>query len=256
LRILQVTDPHILSDFGKEIYGSDTFESLRSVLQAAITLNEPPDIMVVTGDLSEDGSETSYQRLRELLLETNLPTYVIPGNHDSISQMKKTLIGDRIQMKSIVDFDFWRLVLLNSKVPNASHGFLEQQEIQLLESALEDNSERSVVTCLHHGPISPCPSKGCQLNNTEFFLATLKRYPKARVVLAGHAHIELEKKIDHVTLLTTPATSSLCIHAQEGAAVNHEDFWDSHEFDSTRRGFRILDIQDDGNFKTKVHWVH
>jgi hypothetical protein len=38
--------------------------------------------------------------------------------------------------------------------------------------------------------------------------------------------------------------------------VNHEDFWDSHEFDSTRRGFRILDIQDDGNFKTKIHWVH
>src|SRR5882724_3280896 len=93
VRALQITDLHLLSEVGATIYGTDSFESLRAVLERALGLPAPPEIIVATGDLSEDGSAASYRRLRGLLLETGLPVHVLPGNHDSVIEMKRALIG-------------------------------------------------------------------------------------------------------------------------------------------------------------------
>jgi Icc protein len=95
IRVLQITDLHILPVEGAAIYGADSSASLRAVLDVACALPEPPTLIIATGDLSEDGSAASYLRLREMLIETGLPTYVLPGNHDDVAQMHRALLGER-----------------------------------------------------------------------------------------------------------------------------------------------------------------
>jgi Icc protein len=255
LRVLQITDLHILPRVRSAIYGTDSFESLRAVLGAALVLPEPPTLVVATGDLAEDGSEESYDRLRGPLLETGLPFYVLPGNHDSEDEMRSALVGGPIQTGPVVDIGSWRLVLLDSCVRGAPHGFLAASQLDLLTSALADDPSRPVLTCLHHGPARPCPASGCRLHNDDVLLGLLGSRPNARAVISGHAHTEIERHSEHVTLLTAPSTCSQGIHAQRGEPVDHEDFWASHRFDPSRYGFRMLTLLPGGELESAVHWV-
>jgi Icc protein len=255
VRILQVTDCHILPGEGDEVYGTDTYRSLQAVLRAALALAQPPERIIATGDLSEDGADASYARLRDLLRETGLPVNVIPGNHDSPEAMRRSLLCDSVAMVPTLDLEGWRVAFLNSQVPGHAHGYLDEAELQLLTLALDEAPGRSVVTCLHHSPIPPCPSRGCHLHNDDQLLELLAARPNARLVLAGHAHLESNSRLGHTTFLTTPASSSQASHAQQGDPVDHEDFWASHAFDPSRHGFRMLTLKPGGRFETQVHWV-
>ena len=255
MRVLQITDCHLLSRTDARVYGTDTYRSLNLVLDAAFGLDEPPELVLATGDLSEDGSPGSYQRLRELLLESGVPTYVVAGNHDSVQGMKRFLVGGPISMEPQIDVGSWRAIFLSSKVEGEPFGYLDDAELLRLTQTLAEERDRPAVVCVHHSAIPPCPSTGCLLRNNEAFLAVIEAHHNARVVLAGHAHLELSQQSRTATLLTTPATSSQCAHAQLGAPVDHEDFWASHEFDPRQHGFRMLTLHEDGSFDTQVHWV-
>jgi 3',5'-cyclic AMP phosphodiesterase CpdA len=189
MRVLHITDCHVLPESGAKVYGVDTFRALQRVLTAALTLRNPPDLILATGDLSEDGSAGSYRRLRDALVGTGLPVYAIPGNHDSSQQMQR------------------------------------------------------------------CPSTGCHLKNDDELIAVLDSHPNARIVLAGHSHQELERRGRYAALLTTPATSAQCRHAQRGDPVDHEDFWASHEFDADKHAFRMLTLRSNGRVDTRIRWV-
>ena len=255
VRVLHVTDLHILPVAGATIYGADSFASLRAILDAALALPEPPALIIATGDLSEDGSPASYRRLHGLLAETGLPTHVLPGNHDAPAELRTALLGGPVQMSPVIDVESWRVVLLDSRVPGRPHGFLEPSQLELLSSALAEDPSRPVLACLHHGPARYCPSSGCQLHNAVALLDLMVSRSNARAVICGHAHLELERSAEHVKLFTTPSTCSQAWHAQLGEPVDHEEFWSSHRFDPSRWGFRMLTLMPGGEIESRVHWV-
>jgi Icc protein len=255
IRALQITDLHVVAQDGATINGTDSFESLRAVLHAAQTLAEPPELIIATGDLSEDGSEASYRRLRSVFLETGLPVHVLPGNHDSVSGMTKSLIGGRIQMAPVVEAGAWRIVLLSSRVRGQSYGLLDDSQLAVLRSALAAEPRRPVLACLHHCPLRACPSPGCHLQNDAMLLELLQASPSARAVISGHLHIEMDRRFGHLTVFTTPSTGSQLLHAQLGEPVDHDDFAASHRYDPSRHGFRMLTLRPDGELESTVHWV-
>lgn len=255
VRLLHITDLHILPTAGATIYGTDSFESLRAVLGAARALPEPPDLIVATGDLSEDGSPGAYRRLHQLLAGTGLPAHVLPGNHDAAAELGRALLGGAVQAGPVVDVGAWRVVLLDSQVPGRPHGHLDRAQLDLLAAALDEDPDRPVLVCLHHGPARYCPSSGCQLQNPDDLLKLLAAHPNARGVLAGHGHVDLEQRHGHTAIFVTPSTCSQLWHAQPGEAADHEDFEASHRFDPSRYGFRMIALGDDGALESSVHWV-
>jgi len=255
VRLLHITDLHILPSAGATIYGTDSFESLRAVLGAARALPAPPQLIVATGDLSEDGSPGSYRRLHELLAGTGLPVHVVPGNHDAADPLRRSLLGGPVQSGPVVEAGSWRIVLLDSQVPGQPHGLLDRAQLELLAAALDEDPARPVLVGLHHGPASYCPSSGCQLQNAAALLELLESRPNARGVICGHGHLELERAARHVRLFTTPSTCSQAWHAQLGDPVDHEDFWASHRYDPGRHGFRVLTLRSGGEIESTVHWV-
>ena len=96
MRVVQITDLHLLPDNGSRLYGVDTMASLELVLEKIMELPEPAEAIIATGDLAEDGSEESYARLRQRLARLGVPVYVLPGNHDDPAAMRATLVGDGV----------------------------------------------------------------------------------------------------------------------------------------------------------------
>jgi Icc protein len=110
LRIMHITDTHIVAEPGAEVYGIDSFTALESLLAVMQRDAWTPHLLIATGDLSEDGSALSYQRLRSLLTSVDLPVYCIPGNHDVLAQMHIHLQGGSIHLKRRVVWESWQIV--------------------------------------------------------------------------------------------------------------------------------------------------
>lgn len=78
--IAQLSDLHI-NPKGDLAYGrADTLFNLKQTLSAVKGHN--PDLVIITGDISDRGEEGAYRLCKTLLDETDLPYVPLPGNHD------------------------------------------------------------------------------------------------------------------------------------------------------------------------------
>jgi Icc protein len=64
LDILQLSDPHLLADPAARLKGVQTSETFRRALQHALAALDP-DIILLTGDLSQGCSAQTYARIRQ-----------------------------------------------------------------------------------------------------------------------------------------------------------------------------------------------
>ena len=55
-----------------------------------------PDLLLATGDLSEDGSRTSYLALRNYLKPLGIPVLALPGNHDDPGLLAEVFPGSPV----------------------------------------------------------------------------------------------------------------------------------------------------------------
>jgi 3',5'-cyclic-AMP phosphodiesterase len=240
VHVVQLTDAHLFANPAGTLLGLNTRDSLRHVV-AQVGREQPRvDLLLCTGDLSQDGSVASYEAFRELTGAFAVPTRWLPGNHDEAKVMAE-VAPELVQ--SVTDIGGWRVVMLNSAVPGATHGLLEQEQLSILAEALASAGERHCLVCCHHQPVDI----GCAwiapigLRNADELLQRLRGYPQVKALLWGHIHQEWDERRDGLRLLATPST---CIQFAAGS----EDFKVSEE----QPGYRWLRLHADGRVETGV----
>lgn len=254
LRILHLTDTHILEDPEATLHGVDSFTNLKSLLSTIQSDSWKPDVVIATGDLSQDGSAESYRRLRSLLTPFEVPVYCIPGNHDDVSRMQAHLKGGPILMERLVSRGSWYIVFLDSRVPGEEYGFLSDSELAHLEETLEQAPRRPTLVAVHHGPFPICPIPACQLENADAFLTILGRHEQVYGVISGHHHCEVDEHYRGVRMLVTPSTFLHVDHPNGPESREGSQLEDPHEFIPGRRGIRRLELFPDGQVGTRVIW--
>ena len=82
LLIAQLSDPHIGT--GPAFLGGqmDTERALRRAVAHVVAMAPRPDLVLLTGDLTERGSAAEYARVADALAPLPMPVYAVPGNHD------------------------------------------------------------------------------------------------------------------------------------------------------------------------------
>ena len=73
--IAQVTDMHLFANQNQELLGMPTTESFQAVIERLKDLRCELDLLLLTGDLSGDGTLASYESLQNLLLPLQIPAY-------------------------------------------------------------------------------------------------------------------------------------------------------------------------------------
>ena len=116
-------------------------------------MTEKIDLILLTGDLTQDCSATSYIRLRESIDRLEIPTYCLAGNHDDIPLMRSHLPSPYISLETSLHIGKWRLLLLSSVVENAVYGHLDTSELSRLESMLQAEPDRPTLIAFHHPAI-------------------------------------------------------------------------------------------------------
>ena len=253
-RIVQITDLHVLTDDNEEICGVRPNQSLAKVISDINSLSPAADMVIASGDLTDAGSPESYRHLRELLIKINCPVYIMPGNHDEPEAMRSELPGEQIYYQSSVECGAWKLLLLDSKTPGASHGTISANELRRIETELAD-SNAPVLLATHHTPLRLCASASCQMQNAQAFLTLIKKHHQIKGLVAGHTHNEVDQMHGKLRIMTTPSTMVQVTHNQHEACKSNDEFWEYHSPDISRHGYRVVDLHADGILKTEVCWV-
>ncbi len=152
LDILQLTDMHLFADPDTDLRGVNTASSFRRALDHALAAWDP-DLILLTGDLSEDRSEEAYGQLRHALEPLGVPVFCIPGNHDNPEMMERELTGGQFRYCESIRHENWLLPMLNTWDGDRGGGRLGQNELEDLERQLADTDAEHVLVCLHHQPV-------------------------------------------------------------------------------------------------------
>lgn len=245
LRITHFTDPHLFGGAGESLRGMATLPALQATLTHARASGWPPDAVLVTGDIVQH-DPAGYRHFVRLFGGLGVPVLCLPGNHDSPSHMRRALSGRPFIVGGHVDIKDWRIVLLDSHVADAAHGWLDEAQLQLLEESLATAGPLHALVCLHHHPV-PVGSRWLDtvgLRNAEAFWERIDRHPRVRAVVFGHVHQAYDAERRAVRLLATPSTGAQFLPEAEDFAL-----------DERPPGYRTLTLDGEGTVQTEVVWL-
>jgi len=189
--IAQISDTHI----GGPVAGAG--ERFSQAIEVINAMTEVPDLVLLTGDLTENGTEAEWAEFRERLGVLKVRSEALAGNHDrGISE----LAGHRAIESGPI-----RLVLLDT----ASDCFTVA-DADWLEAELSSHPRRTTVIAMHHPPFETgiwwmdCVG----LADADRLEAVVRRHPQVIQVLSGHVHRSIQSQWGSCGLWVCPSTSS------------------------------------------------
>ncbi len=241
LLVAQITDTHLFAEVEPSVFGVQTYNSLQAVVEKLKALQPQPDILLLTGDLSQDESSQSYEFLYNAIAPLNIPSYWLPGNHDNLPIMEQVLQHPPIDATKSFHAGGWNFLLLSSLLPGCVHGEISRQSLDWLELQL---TNYPTLIAVHHPPclINSDWMDNINLRNYEEFLAVVERHPQVKLVVFGHIHQEFDNHSGGVRYLGSPST---CVQFQP----------QSKEFTIDKQaqpGFRLLNLFTDGTYNTEI----
>ncbi|MCU0552340.1 MAG: 3',5'-cyclic-AMP phosphodiesterase [Leptolyngbya sp. Prado105] len=244
LRIAQVTDLHLFAESDQCLLGMPTLRSLNVLITQLRQLAPQPDLLLLTGDLSQDGSADSYHHVQRLLSPLGIATYWLPGNHDRVEIMERSLTQFHAD-KSFRKRN-WQFILLNSQDPGCVHGRISKESLNWLDRQLAQNPNVPTLVSLHHPPflVNSTWLDTSTLQNSPELFKVLDRHAQVKLVVFGHIHQEFQHQRKAVTYLGTPSTCIQFARASDKFALGEEE-----------PGFRLLELYSDGTWKSQVKRV-
>jgi Icc protein len=226
MRILHLSDTHLTRLPGGNQDGVDTRESLRRILHDCREL-PGPDVVVVTGDVADDGSREAYTDALDLVggfaRQRRIPAIFSTGNHDERAAFTAVLgsghfdaegrdrpedrldsaDGERAAVTTVAGH---RIITLDSLVPGKGYGLVSAAQLGWLRDVLAEPAPQGSVLALHHPPVvvpGVAVQEALGLRNGED-LAEAIGGTDVRLVLCGHFHLQLFGMLAAVPVWVTP----------------------------------------------------
>ena len=245
--LIQISDTHLYGDKNKKINSSNSYQNLKKVLNHIANLKVKPELIVVSGDLSQDCTFESYQHLANLLNAFGIKYYLLPGNHDDVTIVNKVFDFNWVKDAADYFFEFkdWFIYVLDTTAYPEDGGKLTLKQFTGFESNLKQKKEMSTLVFMHHHPLlinSPWMDNMI-LKEKEQFNQIIKQNPQIKAVLFGHIHQVFEKTINGTFYASAPSTSFQVL-------PNCEMF----TLEKLTPGYRLIELEDN-KFSSKVIWV-
>lgn len=213
--IAQLTDPHIKAEGHLAYKRVDTAGNLKRCVHHLLGLSKRPDLILLTGDLTDFGRPEEYNLLRKLLSPLDMPTYVIPGNHDSRQGIRQAFADhdyipqDGEFLHYVIDDYPLRLVGLDTTIPGKPGGIMCNERLRWLDRQLGEKPDTPTVLFMHHPPIKTgirhMDVQNCA--NAEAFGELVERHGQIVRILCGHVHRPVCTQWHGITVTIAPSSS-------------------------------------------------
>lgn len=212
--LAQLSDPHICAP-GRLLFGrADTAAALDDAVRCLNTLGTPPDLVVVTGDLTEGGLPEEYAEFRRVMTPLAAPFVVLPGNHDRREALRAAFpdaawLPTLGPLRYAIETFPVRLICLDSLIEGRGRGRLGPEQLSWLDRTLAQAPDRPTVVALHHPPFSTGISHvdAVGLEDADAFGQVVGRHGQVERVIAGHVHRAMQRRWSGTLASTAPSTT-------------------------------------------------
>lgn len=191
----------------------DSNQALNDAIDHVLGIDRRPDLVLVTGDIADEGRPEEYAVARALLARLPMPYLVIPGNHDHRENFRSAFADHAYLPKTgplhyCVDHYPVRFIGLDSCVPGLHHGHVDEQGLAWLGETLDSNPTQPTVVMLHHPPfVCGIPYMDeYRYIHPEPLAAVLGRHSNIELVLCGHVHRSMLRRWAGTVVCACPST--------------------------------------------------
>src|SRR5260370_9919570 len=129
--LAQISDLHVRPTGERYKDAVDSNRMFADAVEHLNRLDPRPDLVLITGDLVDEGLQAEYDSLRALLGGLELPYLLMPGNHDdrerlALSFSEHSYLPANGPKHYVIDQFPVRIVALDTTVPGDHHGEVEE----------------------------------------------------------------------------------------------------------------------------------
>jgi 3',5'-cyclic-AMP phosphodiesterase len=213
--IAQLSDIHIRPR-GQLYKGLvDTNRMFSEAIEHLYNLDLLPDLVLLTGDLVDEGHQDEYEMVRELLQPLKIPLLILPGNHDERQALLDAFSDHTYLPRSgplhycCDDYEV-RIVALDSCPHGHHHGDIDSQGLDWLHNTLSADREKPTLVLLHHPPfVCGIPYlDDYRYMNHQPLASVISEFQNVEAVLCGHVHRTMFRRWAGTMIAACPSTAT------------------------------------------------
>jgi len=213
IRIAQISDTHIN---GIEFVP----QWAENVVRLLNEIN--PDILIVTGDLTNNGYLFEYEAVQKFLGKIKVENkIVVPGNHDARNEGYKLFEEFFTTRFPKYEDDFIVILGLDSSEPDLDDGHIGRENYELIRDTFSGEEDKVKIMALHHH-LLPVPGTGRERNIPVDAGDVLKMCCdlKVNIVLSGHKHKPWIWRLENIYFITAGTATTKRLKARSYPSFN------------------------------------
>ncbi|AHF79921.1 lacZ expression regulatory protein [Thermococcus paralvinellae] len=201
IKIAHISDTHITQESAFKSYAYDLI--VNEINQSNF------DLVVHTGDVTDQGLKEEYEHASYLIGKIEKPLIAIPGNHDARNVgygLFERYIGP---LYGVYERDDLVIIWVDSTIPDLSDGRIGGYKFRWLKEKLEEYSHKRFKIVAAHHHLVPLPDTGRERNvlfNAGDVLDLLLRH-EVNLYLCGHKHVPNVYNIEDLVVVNAGCTS-------------------------------------------------
>ena len=210
--IAQISDLHITRDGVKACGITDTSTNLALCVQHINDLTPPADIVLVTGDITNEGLLEETKKAKSILDNLNAPYFVTPGNHDDRMYLEMVFGSPHLALENgfinyVIDSYELRIICMDSVMAGESGGEICKIRAAWLDKEISKDLEKPTIIFMHHPPIK----YGVIETDENGFVgennlgSVIEKYSNIKAILCGHIHLQTHTSWRGTVVSTAPS---------------------------------------------------
>lgn len=248
--IAQLTDTHLYETGSDEPMARARAENLRAAVAAINALDEAPDAVIHTGDVTQTGAPGGYALAREIMADLPAPLYVVPGNRDSRANLRGAFAADGYlgghgdgdaPVLFAIDHHAVRLVGFDTLSADTRRGDVDPGRLDWLARTLAERPAAPTAIFMHHPPVdietSTYPWQFLRREAGAELAAVIGRHAQVLRVFCGHSHRPYLAPFAGAEASTVPSIAVDLRMEPEPDANGARPLVTIHRLDVEKRGF-------------------
>ena len=191
--------------------------------RALVEVNDlAPDVVVVTGDLTNMGYRQEFREAREYIDRLTCPDIlVVPGNHDSRNVGYAHFERLFATRETVIRKNGVTLVGVDSTEPDLDYGRIGRHRYPWIREAFMENTGDFKIFLLHHH-LLPIPGTGRERNivNDAGDVLEVLIECGVQLVLSGHKHVPYAWRLEDMFLVNAGTVATLRLRGDTKPCYN------------------------------------
>ena len=192
--IAQITDLHI--GFDRDNPHELNIRRLNMVIDHISEMAPKPDLLIVSGDLVENGDDKrAYRHMEALVKRWQGPLLWAVGNHDSRAGLLEVLPEVPTDEHGFIQYELeqggLRFIVVDTLDPGRHGGMVCEARAKWLRTRLREKKDMPTIIVMHHPPVDTGIAWMSALPCEEWVQRVEKAIRPAKqvvAILAGHVH--------------------------------------------------------------------